>query len=65
MPIETDPPKRKPLFMLSREEMEELADYLAHDSWRCRHYQDCHCGLDEITDKIGLDRIPIPIRERG
>ena len=31
-----------------------------HDSWRCREYQECHCGLDEACDKAGLTRVPCP-----
>jgi len=41
----------------------ELLDYLSHDSWRCRHYQKCWCGLDELTDKLGISRIPYPYRD--
>lgn len=37
-----------------------IEDSAQHDSWRCREYQECHCGLDEATDKAGLPRIPYP-----
>ena len=40
------------------EQFKELIDYLKHDSWRCDYYQECHCGLNELTDKLGLTRIP-------
>lgn len=35
----------------------ELAEYARHDSWRCK-YGECKCGLNDLTDKIGLGRIP-------
>jgi hypothetical protein len=36
----------------------ELAEFLAHDSWRCDYYKECHCGLNDTTDKLGLPRVP-------
>jgi len=41
-----------------RESIQELTEYLKHDSWRCDYYQDCHCGLNELTDKLKLQRVP-------
>ena len=41
-----------------RKSLDSLKDYLAHDSWRCKHYDKCHCGLDEVTDSTGLERVP-------
>lgn len=49
--------------------LKEVTDYIAgleelvresaqHDSWRCTEYQECHCGLDDMTDQLGLPRIP-------
>lgn len=37
----------------------DLLDYLQHDSWRCAYTGKCHCGLDVITDKLGLERVPV------
>jgi len=45
---------------LSRSDFNELREYLEHDSWRCQYHQKCHCGLDVLTDKIGIERIPVP-----
>ena len=39
----------------------KLIEYLAHDKWRCKHYKKCHCGLDELCDKIGIERISYDI----
>lgn len=38
-------------------DVRDLAEYATHDSWRCK-YGECKCGLDALTDKIGLERIP-------
>jgi len=40
-----------------------IADYASHDSWRCAYYDECHCGLDERTDSLGLPRVPRPPKE--
>jgi hypothetical protein len=40
--------------------LKELWEYLQHDSWRCGYHQKCHCGLDILTDKLGMERIPLP-----
>ncbi len=40
--------------------MRDLLEYLAHDSWRCGYYQECHCGLNDLTTKLGLDAVPFP-----
>ena len=46
-----------------------LLEYLHHDSWRCDYYAKCHCGLDDLTDKLGLPRVrrtdprPDPVKE--
>lgn len=37
----------------------DLYDYLKHDSWRCEYHQKCHCGLDDLTKKMGLPAVPI------
>jgi hypothetical protein len=37
---------------------DDLVEYLKHDSWRCDYYQDCHCGLNYLTDKLNLPRVP-------
>jgi hypothetical protein len=39
---------------------EDLCEYLQHDSWRCGYHQECHCGLNDLTDKLGLERIELP-----
>jgi hypothetical protein len=41
--------------------LEQLRDYVAHDSWRCKHYNKCHCGLDDLLRKLKLDPIPCNI----
>jgi len=41
---------------------EDLCEYLQHDSWRCGYHKKCHCGLDILTDKLGMERIPLPIK---
>ena len=33
-----------------------------HDSWRCTYYPECHCGLWEACDEMGLERIALPPR---
>ena len=42
------------------EYVRELLEYVQHDSWRCTYYDECHCGLDALTDKMGFQRIPRP-----
>ena len=37
-----------------------LIEYLEHQSWRCSYYSECHCGLDDATDRLGIARIPYP-----
>lgn len=32
-------------------------EYLAHQSWRCKHYDLCRCGLDAMTDAKGWPRV--------
>jgi hypothetical protein len=41
----------------------ELLDYAQHDSWRCGYNQECHCGLNAITERYGLPAVPLP--EKG
>ena len=41
-----------------KEVIQELTEYLKHDSWRCDYYQLCHCGLNDLTDKLKLPRVP-------
>lgn len=36
-------------------DVRELALYVEHGSWRCEQYKKCHCGLDELMEKLGLD----------
>lgn len=38
-------------------DVRDLAEYAKHDSWRCK-YGECKCGLDRLTEKLGLERIP-------
>ena len=40
-------------------DMLDLLEYIQHDSWRCEYYNKCHCGLDTLTDKLGLRRVPV------
>ncbi len=45
----------------ARDLLVSLADYIAHGSWRCDYrtrYDLCCCGLDDLCDKLGLDRVP-------
>jgi hypothetical protein len=35
----------------------DLLEYLQHDSWRCAYTGVCHCGLDALTDKLGIERV--------
>jgi hypothetical protein len=30
---------------------------LQHSDWRCGYTGVCHCGLDALTDKLGLERV--------
>jgi hypothetical protein len=42
------------------EQLELLGEYAAHASWRCDYrsrYGECRCGLDELTDRLGLPRV--------
>ncbi len=41
-------------------DLQKLMEYMVHDSWRCRYYQECHCGLDNLTDELNLERVPCP-----
>lgn len=43
--------------VVSLADVRELAEYARHDKWRCK-YGTCVCGLDWLTDKLGLERIP-------
>lgn len=46
-----------------RECVTELLDYAQHDSWRCGYHDECHCGLNAITERFGLPAVPLP--EKG
>lgn len=35
-----------------------LLEFVNHTSWRCAYYNECHCGLDDATDRLGIPRIP-------
>jgi len=39
---------------------ELIAEFAKHDSWRCAYYSECHCGLDDETDRLQLPRVPYP-----
>lgn len=44
------------------EPLSELVAYLAHQSWRCQYrtrYGACQCGLDDLTDRLGLPRVTV------
>ena len=47
------------LFTAPLNDVMDLLDYLQHDSWRCAYTGVCHCGLDALTDKLGLERVPV------
>jgi len=53
-----DTPKSK--FVAPLSDIMDLLDYVKHDSWRCGYTGKCHCGLDDLMDKLGLERIPLP-----
>jgi hypothetical protein len=39
----------------------DITDYAAHASWRCdyrKRYGECHCGLDDLCDRLGIERVP-------
>jgi hypothetical protein len=35
--------------------------FAVHQSWRCRHYKECRCGLDAVTERLQLPRVPTEI----
>jgi hypothetical protein len=44
------------------EPLNELVEFLAHQSWRCQYrtrYGVCQCGLDDLTDRLGLPRVAV------
>ena len=43
------------------ERKQQFEEYAVHQSWRCKHYKTCRCGLDAITDGMGLARIPTEV----
>lgn len=45
------------LFTAPLDTVLDLLEYLQHSSWRCSYTGKCHCGLDAITDKLGLERV--------
>jgi len=47
------------LFTAPLNDVMDLLDYLQHDSWRCGYTGKCHCGLDALTDRLGLERVKI------
>lgn len=47
----------------AKECITELLDYAQHDSWRCGYNNECHCGLNTITERFGLPAVPLP--EKG
>jgi len=48
-------------FVVPFADLRDIAKYAQHDSWRfCGYYKECHCGLDSLTDKLGLERVPLP-----
>lgn len=41
-------------------ERANLTEYLAHQAWRCEYrtrYQACQCGLDDLCDRLGIERV--------
>ena len=44
---------------LKKPKAADLLDYVKHDSWRCSRYKECHCGLDKLTDALGLARVHV------
>ena len=45
-----------------KENLPDLLEYVNHDSWRCGYYDKCACGLNDLTDKLGLERVPFPAK---
>lgn len=44
-------------FVVSLTSVRLLSEYLHHTSWRCGYYDKCFCGLDSLTDELGLERV--------
>lgn len=40
----------------------DLLEYVNHDSWRCGYDGKCVCGLNNLTDKLKIDRVPLPVK---
>lgn len=34
-------------------------EYLHHTSWKCGFYNQCSCGLNDLTDAHKLPRVPM------
>lgn len=32
--------------------------YARHQTWKCAYHQECHCGLDDACDSLGIERVP-------
>lgn len=47
--------------MTRDEALAALPEYASHQSWRCEYrtrYGECYCGLDDVMDALGMDRVP-------
>ncbi len=40
--------------------IQHFKENASHDSWRCSYYPECHCGLWEVCDEMGIERIELP-----
>ena len=41
--------------------VEDFLEYASHQAWRCDYrtrYGKCMCGLDDLCDELGIERIP-------
>jgi hypothetical protein len=45
------------LFTAPLNDVLDLLEYLQHSSWQCAYTGVCHCGLDALTDKLGIERV--------
>jgi hypothetical protein len=46
--------------LFPEDQVYELLEYAQHDSWRCRYHQKCHCGLDDLCEKMGIKKVALP-----
>ena len=49
-------------FTAPLDDVPDLLEYVQHDSWRCAYTGKCHCGLDALTDKLGIERVKVEMK---